>query len=161
MTDSISAHGVSVGVPRGWEAELGTLDGEETSAGGFALQSTAAAPRVLLHLANFALPAVRGDYGSGAVEMMDSGSVMIMVLEFDRPSAGTALFKSAGIPGDLEPDDFSPNALQRPQRNQSGVQRFFHLGDRAFCLYVVLGSHRARGLLVPEANRLLATLTID
>ena len=163
--DAIGAHGVRVGVPRGWEAELGVLDEEpiggplDGADGRLSLQA-ATAPRVILHVANFALPPDRGDYGSGAVETMDSGGVLIVVLEFDAASATTALFRAEGIPRDLDPDDFSPNALQRPQRNQSGTQRFFHVGDRAFCLYVVLGSHTMRTLLVPEANRLLATLEI-
>ena len=162
MSDSIGAHGVRVGVPRGWEAELGVLDDDDVDDPSGRRLSLAAVstPRVILHVANFALPPDRGDYGSGAVETMDSGGVLIIVLEFDEASAATALFRAEGIPRDLDPDDFSPNALQRPQRNQSGTQRFFHVGDRAFCLYVVLGSHTMRNLLVPEANRLLATLEI-
>ncbi len=162
MSDRIAAHGVGVGVPRGWEAELGVLEEElDIAAPGELSLSSVAPPRVLLHLANFALPAQRGDYGSGAVEMMDAGSVLIIVLEFDRASASTVLFGAEGVPRGVHPDDFSTNGLQRPHKNQSGVQRFFHVGDRAFCLYVVLGSHRARNLLVAEANRLLATLEID
>lgn len=163
-TDVLAAHGVRIGVPRGWEAEIGVLSEEvgEVAPGALRLSSVRPtdSPRVLLHLANFSLPADRGDYGSGAVERMDGGNVLLILLEFDRASASTALFAGEGIPRELRPEDFSPEALQRPQRNQSGLQRFFHVGDRAFCLYVVLGSHTMRNLLVPEANRLLAGLTI-
>lgn len=161
MTDSITAHGVAVGIPRGWEAELGVLESETIppAPGELAVQS-ATEPMVLLHLANFPLPADRGDYGSGAVEIMDSGSILIVLGEFDRASAGTALFAAEGMPRELSVDDFDPSGLQRPQFNRTATQHFFHVGDRAFCLYVVLGSHRARPLLVPEVNRLLVTIDI-
>jgi hypothetical protein len=154
----LEAHGVGVEVPVGWEAELTTVDEDPliTNAVNFS-----ASPRVLLHAANFALPVERGDYGSGAVEIMDSGSVLVVVMEFDRASASTALFAHEGMPDTLTVDDFSTQQLQRPQHNQSGAQRFFHVGDRAFCLYVVLGSHTLRGVLVEEANRIIRSLRID
>lgn len=153
----LRSHGVGVRVPAGWEAELATMMEETAAPVGFAEPP----PRVLLHAANFALPVERGDYGSGAVEAMDSGSVLVVILEFDRPSASTALFATEGMPRSLSADDFSTQQLQRPQRSQTGVQRFFHVGNRAFCLYVVLGSHPMRGVLVNEANRLLAGIDIE
>lgn len=160
MSD-LSAHGVRVGVPSGWEAELGVIDEDPEALAHRALTSAGATPaRVLLHVANFALPADRGDYGSGAVELMDGGSVLIVVMEFDAESARTALFASEGVPRDLHPDDFSTVGLQRALPGQCGTQRFFHIGDRAFCLYVVLGSNAARTVLTAEANRLLAGLAI-
>ena len=82
-------------------------------------------------------------------------------MEFDNASASTALFASEGLPTNLVGDDFSTQQLQRPQRNQSGAQRFFHVGNRAFCLYVVLGSHLLRAVLVQEANRIIGGLSID
>jgi hypothetical protein len=51
--------------------------------------------------------------------------------------------------------------LQRLIPGQSGVQRFFSERGRAFCLYVVIGSHSSRRALVEEVNRLLATLEVD
>lgn len=155
----LEAHGVGVDVPTGWEAELSTV--EEDPLIDAAVSYAALPPRILLHAANFALPVDRGDYGSGAVEIMDSGSVLVVVMEFDKASASTALFAAEGLPTDLRADDFSTQQLQRPQRNQSGVQRFFRIGQRAFCLYVVLGSHLMRGVLVDEANRILRGLRID
>ena len=154
----LHAHGVGVEVPTGWEAELSTVD-EDPHAGGSVPFSRSS--RVLLHAANFALPVERGDYGSGAVEIMDSGSVLVIVMEFDNASASTALFAAEGLPTNLVGDDFSTQQLQRPQRNQSGTQRFFHVGNRAFCLYVVLGSHLLRAVLVQEANRIIGGLSID
>ena len=154
----LAAHGVGVEIPNGWEAELSTVQEDAHLAGPVSFSNR---PRVLLHAANFALPVLRGDYGSGAVETMDSGSVLVVILEFDRASASTALFASEGLPNRLTADDFSTQQLQRPQKNQSGTQRFFHVGDRAFCLYVVLGSHTMRRMLVEEANRILGGLSID
>ena len=154
----LAAHGIGVGIPNGWEAELSAVEEDARQAGPVPFSSQ---PRVLLHAANFPLPVERGDYGSGAVETMDSGSVLVVILEFDRASASTALFASEGLPAKLTADDFSTQQLQRPQRNQTGAQRFFHVGSRAFCLYVVLGSHLMRGVLVEEANRILDGLSID
>ena len=51
--------------------------------------------------------------------------------------------------------------MQRTIVGMSGAQSFFTEGGRAFCAYVVLGSHRARAALVPEVNRLLAGLRIE
>lgn len=115
---------------------------------------------MLLHLANFVLPIDRGDYGSGAVEIMDRGGILIVLMEFDRSSTGTALFAAGGIPHDLDVADFSGDSLQRRLPGQAGTQQFFHVGDRAFVVYVVLGSGRAAGLLVPEVNRMLDLLSI-
>ena len=154
----LQAHGMGVAVPTGWEAELSTVEEDSLIEAAVSFSRT---PRVLLHAANFPLPVERGDYGSGAVEIMDSGSVLIVVMEFDNASASTALFAHEGLPANLVADDFSTQQLQRPQRNQSGAQRFFHVGSRAFCLYVVLGSHLMRAVLVQEADRIIAGLSID
>ena len=46
-------------------------------------------------------------------------------------------------------------------RGQAGVQVFFNEADRAFCLYVVLGAFDACADVVPEVNRVLATMEIS
>ena len=46
-------------------------------------------------------------------------------------------------------------------RGQSGCQRFFSVAGRAFCLYVVLGSHARRTLLTPRVNAVLASLRVE
>ncbi|MEQ8840086.1 MAG: hypothetical protein RIB98_03825 [Acidimicrobiales bacterium] len=146
----LSTNGIDVLVREGWEVEFSEL------------QARPGAPaRSLVHLANFALPAARGDYGSGAVEMMDGGAVLVIVMEFDSDSAGTAMFSGTRVPSDLRVDDFSAAALQRRLSGQAGAQRFFRVGGRAFGLYVVLGSGRQAGLLVREVNKSLAGITIS
>ena len=154
----LDAHGVSIDVPAGWEAELSTQPDPST------LDPAAdplPAPLVVLHAANFSLPAERGDYGSGAVESMDRSGIFAALVEFDEASATSALFSSEGVPTGLAADDFAPDQLNVAVPGQAGLQRFFCAGERPFCLYAVIGSHSRRGLLVAELNRVLSGLSID
>jgi hypothetical protein len=61
----------------------------------------------------------------------------------------------------VTPADFSPAQLQRTIPGQSGTQYFFSEGGRAFCLYVVLGSHARRAHLVRKVRDVLDTLDLD
>ena len=154
----LAAHGVSIDVPAGWEAELSTQPDPST------LDPTAdplPTPLVVLHAANFALPAERGDYGSGAVEIMGRNGIFAALVEFDGASAATMLFASEGVPTRLAADDFGPDQLHLSIPGQAGVQQFFHVAARAYCLHAVIGSHSLRGVLVPELNRVLSGLSID
>lgn len=146
----LSANGVGVAVRDGWEVEFSELRGNPGTP-----------VRSLVHLANFALPVERGDYGSGAVESMGTGAILVVLMEFDPGTASPAMFSGIGVPRSLSADDFSAQALQRRLPGQGGAQRFFRVGTRAFGLYVVLGSLRQAGLLVREVNRSLEGLTID
>ena len=116
---------------------------------------------IILHLANFALPAERGDFGSAAVEIMRSEHLLIVVFDYGSEAAGTVLFGHDGIPLPLDPESFNPNMMQRPLKGQSGLQRFFTAGGRGYCVYVALGSHRNRYELVELANQVLATLQLE
>ena len=117
----LAAHGVSIDVPAGWEAELSVQPDPST------LDPAAdplPAPLVVLHAANFSLPAERGDYGSGAVEIMDRNGIFAALVEFDGASAATMLFASEGVPTRLAADDFGPDQLHlsipaRPACNSS------------------------------------------
>ena len=112
------------------------------------------------HASNFPLPAYTADFGGGAVEQMGSEDVFVALVEFGPESVGSALFSRSGMPR-LEPAMFHPATLQRTLKGQSGTQVFFNSRGRAFCLYVVLGSHRQRHRLVPTAQAVLDRLTID
>ncbi|MEO0492982.1 MAG: hypothetical protein AAF081_06170 [Actinomycetota bacterium] len=159
MSFQIALSGVGIDVPDGWEAELAWAEGSPVPSD-FSLAATGGG-RVVAHLANFVMPAERGDYGSGAVEIMDANAVFVALLEFDRSSRPGALFESVqGLPVDLKGRDFSPDQRQRRLPGQSGLQRFFTVGERRFVLYVVIGSHRLRDVLAPEVNRLLRRITI-
>ncbi len=152
--------GVAVQLPSGWEGEI--FDRTPTlgnrSLGGPAGDTEVA--RNVIHLANFALPNQRGDFGSGAVELMNSGAVMVILFEHGPESVDTPLFARSGIPV-LTADEFHPQQMQRTLQGQSGRQIFFNHNGRAFCLYVVLGSHRQRQVLVDVVNQVLANVEIE
>jgi hypothetical protein len=155
--------GIAVDLPAGWEASLFQRD--QTPSGGLrtlglAERAPGATTHPVLHAASFPLPADRGDYGSGAVDVMTEQDVLVTLVEFHPDAASTALFATAGPPRALTSDDFGSQSLQRVLPGQSGCQRFFSAGGRAFCLYVVLGSHARRHLLVPRVNEVLASLDI-
>ncbi len=147
----VQRHGVGVDVPRGWDVRVYRRN---------ALADGVSTTHSVLHAANFALPAQRGDYGSGAVDHMGSGHVFVSLVEFHPDAAKTALFKKRGIPK-LTPASFSPRKLQRTLPGQGGSQFFFNHNARAFCLFVVLGSYGNRIRLVRKANELIAALHID
>ena len=155
---TLNAHGLSVTPKQGWDAEIFTRELDPRIMTPFG-EGEAVPP--IAHLANFGLPPVRGDYGGGAVEIMESGAIFIALLEHDAAEADTKLFAGNGIPWPLRPEDFDPNSLQRGIGGQSGCQRFFVADGRPFCLYVVLGSHRLRQVLVPQVNDALAAVTFD
>jgi hypothetical protein len=145
----LARHGLALDLPSGWDGRI------------YRRALGAGAPtNAVLHAANFALPADRGDYGSGAVEHMGRGHVLVVLIEHDLAAAGAGLFRRQGLPLPLRPADFSPQALQRTLPGQSGVQRFFTWRGRPFCLYVVLGSHAGRARLLPVVNALLGTATV-
>lgn len=151
----INAHGLEVDVPRGWDGEIYRRTGGLKPLGGPAEHTSA-----VLHLANFPLPPSRGDYGSGAVEVMGADGIFLSLFEFGPESVGRTLFQAEGLP-EPEPGDFAPQTMQRPLPGQSGAQYFFSVGGRPFCLYVVLGSHSRRRELVPEVNQVLASLSVS
>jgi hypothetical protein len=149
---TLAAHGLRIALPARWE---GRLYRREVVTGGSAEE----AHHPVLHLANFALPPGRGDFGTGAVEVMGPGHAFVSLLEYGPEEAGTALFAASGRPR-LTEADFAPNALQRRLPGQLGCQRFFTERGRAFCLYVVLGSRRRAGALLAEVEQVLTNLEV-
>ena len=145
--------GIKVDVPAGWEGEI--------SGGGFPLLADGARQPTVLHVASFPLPATRGSFGAGAVQMMNNQDVLITLFEYGEESVGTPLFSAAGLPRELFPGDFDRNRLQHAVAGQSGLQHFFNERERAFCLYVVIGSHIDRNDLVPRANAVIASIVIQ
>jgi hypothetical protein len=152
----VRSSGIEVAVPRGWDAEIYSREegiSPQAEGGG-------GASRPVVHVGTFPLPPARGDFGSGAVEIMNQDDVLVVLFEYGPESVGTALFARSGIPR-VAAGDFGPNNMQRPIAGQSGAQYFFNHAGRAFCLYVVLGAHNRRNELVPEVNDVLSGLTID
>ena len=149
---ALATTGMTVTLPPGWEAEIDQGGGRDTGNG-----IELATPR--LHAANFALPPVRGDFGSNAVERMVSGDVLICLLEESAEVIGSALYGTEGFPL-VTRNDFSTSGMQRPIRGQAGAQYFFHLSGRAFALYIVVGSHLSRSNVIDEINTVLGAITV-
>jgi hypothetical protein len=177
---TLRAHGFEVDVPTGWDGRVAVREPGPAAAppaasrpAGVAIAVTATAAAVavsaadpggsefpVVHLANFPLPAEMGDYGGGATEGMGASHLLINLAEFGPESVGTALYRRVDAIPRLRPADFDPLRMQRVLPGQSGAQRFFTLGDRAFGLYVVLGSHRRRTSSVPLVNQVLAGIRL-
>ncbi|MGQ0833294.1 MAG: hypothetical protein ACT4OV_16635 [Microthrixaceae bacterium] len=155
----LRAFGLEVDLPAGWDGEIYRRPGDATTSRRDAVSGKGTANAVA-HLANFPLPAERGDYGSGAVERMTARDVLVCVLEFDREAAATAMFRHDGVP-QFADVDFAPHTMQRTIAGLSGAQAFFREQGRAFCAYAVIGATRLKAPLVAEVNRLLRTLRID
>lgn len=139
----LAAHGLSVRVPTGWDVRIyrrEPTDGE--------------VPNPILHAATVRLPWSRGDYGSNVVDRLGADDAFVALLEFDRADASTALFAPRGLPH-VTATDFGPRQLHRVLPHQSGTQSFFRVNGRPFSLYVVLGAHSRRLLLVDRVQQLL------
>lgn len=147
----LESHGISLLVPRGWEARFN---------GPAARHDDGGDAHPYLHAANFALPAHRAPFGAGVVGEMGPASAFVALLEYGPEGAATPLFGSRGVPVRLQGGDFSASTLQRSVRGQSGCQRFFHVHGRAFCLYVVLGGRVAHQRGLEDVNALLWSLRV-
>jgi hypothetical protein len=112
------------------------------------------------HLASFALPADRGDFGSGAVDVMGPEDILIALVEYGPECVDTPLFARAEVPSPA-PNQFRPESLQRSIPGQLGYQRFFTTAGRAFCLYVVLGSTGNARPLTTVTRSVLSTVRIS
>jgi hypothetical protein len=148
----LSGSGISVDLPADWE---GSIDG-----GGFPQLADGARKPTVLHAGSFPLPPGRGSFGSGATDLMNTDDIFIVLFEYGPDSVGTPLFQAQGMPRALSSSDFDREALQHALPGQSGLQRFFTEAGRAFCLYVVIGSHIDRSDLVPRVNQVLETIAI-
>ena len=160
----LAGHGIAVGLPARWEGRLYRRTVGEPAARSSAAQPAATGwpgevSHPVLHLANFALPASRGDYGTGAVELMGPDHLFIALLEFGPDLLGTALYAPRGVPR-VSPGQFNPNGMQRRVAGQAGLQHFFTEADRPFCLYVVIGSHRQAVRLAKHANEVLERIEV-
>ena len=161
----LTGFGLSVTVPRGWDARLYRRPEAavaspyaEASPGTPVPQSGWTTP--VVHLANFALPEQRGDYGSGAVNLMKGSNVFIALVEFGPESLGAAMFRGTGMPR-FRANEISAQAMQRPIAGMGGAQRFFTASGRPFCCYAVVGSLAAKSVLVRSINEALAGISAD
>ena len=151
----IAAHGIELELPRGWEGRLYRVAGS--------------AP--ILHAASFALPLADGDFGSGATAAIPAGGAFLALKEYSpgpRLVPGAGLFASDTIPMPLTPAHFHPQTLQVGRLGQAGLQHFFTISGRPFCLYVVIETRAAVTASTARAHdrvgqlsRILSTLKVE
>lgn len=146
--ERLAGLGLGVDLPDGWDGRI------------YRRANELAGERRALHAANFAMPQAWGDYGSGVTELMERDGVFVTLVEFSPDNASTGLFRHQGLP-QITADAFVPGGMPKAIPGQAGAQFFFSLGERAFCLFVVLGSYGARADLVPQVEEVLKTLSVD
>jgi hypothetical protein len=159
---NLHAHDVRITLPAGWDGRItvrrdGASEALRTEGGPVVFT---ARPRPVVHVANFALPEERADFGNGAVELMGRGDVLVVLFEYEPASVDQPLFATRGMPRRLTAQDFDPSMLRRGIAGHAGHQSFFQESGRAFCLYVVLGSSTRRARLIPLVNAVLETVRI-
>ena len=157
----LRGHGIRAQLPGGWEGAIRRAPADPAGAGDGQLAAAGVDSPPVVHLATFALPADRGDFGSGAVDLMTDDDAFVALLEYGPEEAGTPLFAAEGLPRKLDPRVFSGRSLQRAMRRQAGWQHFFTDGGRAFCLYVVLGDGGDANRQARRVEEVLAQLEIQ
>lgn len=160
----LTGHGLSVGLLPQWEARIyrRTVAAAASATPRLAPHATGWPGELshpIMHLANFPLPAARGDYGTGAVERMGPQHIFLALLEFGPDCLGSALYAPVGLPR-LAPGQFNPNGMQRRVAGQAGCQHFFTEANRPFCLYAVIGSHRQAVPLTKQVNAVLEQIEV-
>ncbi|MEX2505146.1 MAG: hypothetical protein WD378_09860 [Egicoccus sp.] len=160
----LRGHGIRAELPGGWEGAIrrepvwsAAPDADEGRLAAAEAEQTAP----VVHLATFALPADRGDFGSGAVDLMADEDAFVALLEYGSEEVDTPLFAAQGLPRKLDPRAFSGRSLQRAMRRQAGWQHFFTEAGRAFCLYVVLGDGGDANRQVRRVEEVLAQIEVE
>ncbi len=145
-----SRYGLTVeGADPGWETRIARREPHEPDE----------VTHPVLHACTRALPAERGDFGSGVIDLLGSDDVFVALIEFGSEVADQGLFAPQGRPA-LKPSQFSTNRMARSYPGVSAAQHFFSEGGRAFCLFVVLGAHSRRMALVPRAERMVRSVKV-
>ena len=146
----VERDGIRADVPVGWDCRIGKQF--ESGEGELAF--------LVLHAATKPLTGLRADYGGGVVETLGKTDVFVALIEYGPAESSSALFQNRSALPALEVSQFHRNQLQRRIRPQAGVQHFFTIEGRPFCLYVVLGSISRRIKLVSMANDFLDEVTV-
>jgi hypothetical protein len=147
----VSNLGIRVEAPLGFDVEIYTRADERG-------RYLADAPAIL-HAANFWLPRERSDFGHEVVQSMRLVDVFIALIEFGPGASEKALFAASGVPV-IDSESLSTDVVMGAATGQAGVQRFFHVGPRAFSLYAVVGSLRLRSRTMPLVHQVLGSLEV-
>lgn len=142
-------HGLSIEVPRGWEARIARRSGSAA----------------FLHIASFALEPDSGEFGAGDTARMGADAAFAALVEYrvDGPvTPGAGLFGRLSWHPKLRAADFGRDRLQVMRPGHLGSQRFFTHAGRPFCLYAVISPVRKRPeRLAAELSTVLATLRFE
>lgn len=121
--------GLEVDVPSGWSARiwnrlLSQPDERVSNA---------------IHVGNFVLPSEDGTFGDRAASLMVRGDAFFVLAERGGVRPYEGIYESRVLPVDLDLAGFGETAMQAPYPGLLGRQYFLTLGERPFCLMVVLG----------------------
>ncbi|GAA4348479.1 hypothetical protein GCM10023145_08910 [Angustibacter luteus] len=144
-----SRYGLTVPAEHGWETRVfrrEPLGADEVT-------------HPVLHACTRPLPAVRGDFGSGVIDLLGADDVFVSLIDYGTEVADQGLFARQGRPA-LRPSQFATNRLARSYPGVSAAQHFFSEGGRAFCLFVVLGAHSRRMATVPRAQAMVRSVRV-
>jgi hypothetical protein len=144
----MSAHGLSVAVPSGWEARITRRSG--------------GAP--YLHVASIPLHGDAGQFGAAVTGAMGPDAMFAALIEYlvdDQVRPGHGLFAGQGWRPRLRVADFARTRLQVTRAGHLGHQRFFTAAGRPMCLYAVIAPVRRRpAQLVGELSAVLETVRV-
>ena len=154
--------GIRAQAPRGWQVAVTRRPGAVAAVPGAQMATGHDAQdvtRPVLHACTRPMPADRGDFGSGVVDLLGADDIFVALVDYGAEVADQGLFERQGLPR-LAPSQFAPNRLQRPLPGLSASQHFFSSGGRGFCLFTVIGSHARRMAAVPRAEQFVRTIQI-
>jgi hypothetical protein len=145
----LAGHGLSIGLPGGWEGRIYVAD--------------LPAPAVnmpVLHATDLGLTSQRSTFAPEIAARAGGTGTLVALAEFESRLANVGLYerKTLGLP--IRRQDLHANALQVPVPELEGHQRFCSLGDRAFALYLVVGTGPGLGERLDRVNEMLGTLEV-
>jgi|SRR5690554_4101494 len=146
-----AAQGIRIDVPDGWEA-VDRTPPEAVDDG--------SRPAPTLHVSSVLIPEEIASFGGPVAERMTSDDTFMTLIDYGPELAGTPLFASEGLPT-LDASMFHRETVLGGLEHQTACQHFFTYEGRAFCLYVILGSHIDRADLIPKVNSMIQTLELE
>jgi hypothetical protein len=145
----LEAHGLRVTLPPRWSGRVFARDGALAT----------------LHAATFPLALDDGEFGDRSTGLMPAQGSFIALTEYRAGGSlqpGTGLFAARRIPRPLDPSSFAHAGLAHPRAGQAGMQHFFTVSGRPFCLYAVIaGERRGRRAQLAVIDHVLASMRIS
>lgn len=162
-TPIVSAYGIQVQVPQGWNAEIFRYgDGSPADGPGPHIMSQEERDNSppLMHAATVELPPNRGTYALAVIDSLQPGDAFAVLIDHGESEASEPVFSMRKAPWPLTPDNFDPTVTPRMAPGVSFVQRFFQLEGRAFVLFAGVNGGNGLSLPVGKVNQLLAGVVI-